>query len=224
MVDRPDNVAGFGQILRLRTARRNGCACDKPHRSRQSYITLFGSERDEGHGEMKVAVLGAGVVGCATAYMLARKGHEVTVVDRRDRPGMEASFANGGLMTPSDASPWNSPGTVRQLGKMLFDPNPTLKINPSVIPSIVGWGLRFLANSTYERHKANMISNIRIARLSLEVLRSIRQTAALDYDQTTRGTMRVFPRGGRMSEFVQMCREMQGKRSAEARRIVCAES
>ncbi|WFU40083.1 D-amino acid dehydrogenase [Bradyrhizobium sp. CB82] len=158
---------------------------------------------------MKVAVLGAGVVGCATAYMLATKGHEVTVVDRRDRPGMETSFANGGLMTPSDASPWNSPGTVRQLGKMLFDHNPTLKINPSAIPSMVSWGLRFLANSTYERHKANMISNIRIARLSLEALRSIRQTAHLNYDQTTRGTMRVFPHGGRMPEFVQMCREMQ---------------
>lgn len=158
---------------------------------------------------MKVAVLGAGVVGSATAYMLAKEGHEVTVIDRRDRPGMETSFANGGLMTPSDSSPWNSPGTIRHVGKMLFDGSSPLKINPSAIPSLVGWGLRFLANSTYERHKANMVSNIRIARLSLDVLRSIRETATLNYDQTTRGTMRVFPRGGRMSEFIRMCREME---------------
>lgn len=158
---------------------------------------------------MKVVVLGAGVVGCATAYMLARNGHEVTVVDRRDRPGMETSFANGGLVTPSDASPWSSPRTVRQLGRMLSNRNSTLKINPSAIPSTIGWGLRFLAHSTYERHRANMIANIKIARLSLETLRSIRQSAPLNYDQTTLGTMRVFPRGGRMSEFVEMCREMQ---------------
>ncbi|MBM2713588.1 D-amino acid dehydrogenase [Mesorhizobium caraganae] len=158
---------------------------------------------------MKVAVLGAGVVGSATAYMLAKEGHEVTVVDRCDRPGMETSFANGGLMTPSDASPWNSPGTVRQIGRMLFGSKSTLKINPSAIPSILGWGLKFLANATYERHKANMISNIRIAKLSMDALRSIRQTARLNYDQTTRGTMRVFPCGGRISEFVQMCHEMQ---------------
>jgi len=158
---------------------------------------------------MKVAVLGAGVVGSATAYMLAKEGHEVTVVDRCDRPGMETSFANGGLMTPSDSSPWNSPGTIKRLGKMLFDSNSTLKINPSAVPSIVGWGLKFLSNSTYARHKANMIANIRIASLSLQTLRSIRQTSDLDYDQTERGTMRVFPRDGRMSEFVQMCREMQ---------------
>ncbi|WP_026622810.1 D-amino-acid dehydrogenase (plasmid) [Ensifer sp. WSM1721] len=158
---------------------------------------------------MKVAVLGAGVVGSATAYMLANDGHEVTVIDRRSRPGMETSFANGGLMTPSDSSPWNSPGTVRRLGKMLFDSHSTLKINPSAVPSIVGWGLKFLSNSTYARHKSNMIANIRIASLSLETLRSIRQTSTLNYDQTVRGTMRVFPRDGRMSEFVQMCREMQ---------------
>ncbi|MDK1494578.1 D-amino acid dehydrogenase [Sinorhizobium sp. 7-81] len=158
---------------------------------------------------MKVAVLGAGVVGSATAYMLAKDGHEVTVVDRCDRPGMETSFANGGLMTPSDSSPWNSPGTIKRLGKMLFDSNSTLKINPSAVPSIVAWGLKFLANSTYERHKANMIANIRIASLSLETLRNIRKTSTLDYDQTTRGTIRVFPRDGRMAEFVQMCSEMQ---------------
>ncbi|MDQ0562965.1 D-amino-acid dehydrogenase [Rhizobium mesoamericanum] len=158
---------------------------------------------------MKVAVLGAGVVGSATAYMLARDGHEVTVVDRCNRPGMETSFANGGLMTPSDSSPWNSPGTMKRLGKMLFDGHSTLKINPSAMPSIVNWGVKFLANSTCERHKANMIANIRIASLSLETLRRIRKSSTLNYDQTTSGTMRVFPRDGRMAEFVQMCREMQ---------------
>ncbi|HSD35169.1 MAG TPA: FAD-dependent oxidoreductase, partial [Alphaproteobacteria bacterium] len=31
---------------------------------------------------MRIVVLGAGVVGAATAYCLAREGHEVTVVDR----------------------------------------------------------------------------------------------------------------------------------------------
>ncbi|UVK35932.1 D-amino acid dehydrogenase (plasmid) [Mesorhizobium sp. AR10] len=158
---------------------------------------------------MRVAVLGAGVVGSATAYMLAKDGHDVVVVDRCNRPGMETSFANGGLMTPSDSSPWNSPGTVKRLGKMLFDSHSTLKINPSAVPSIVGWGLKFLANSTAGRHKENMIANIRIATLSLNTLRNIRLSNTLNYDQTTRGTMRVFPRDGHMSEFVKMCREMQ---------------
>lgn len=158
---------------------------------------------------MKVAVLGGGVVGTTTAYMLSKAGCEVVVIDRCERPGMETSFANGGLMAVSDSSPWNSPGTVKRLGKMLFGRSSTLKINPGAVPSMLGWGLRFLANSTWRLHRENMISNIRLAKLSLDTLRSIRETSDLRYDKTTRGTMRLFPRGGRMNEFVQMCIDMQ---------------
>jgi glycine/D-amino acid oxidase-like deaminating enzyme len=42
---------------------------------------------------MKVLVLGAGVVGVASAYYLARAGHDVTVIERRDQAGLETSFA-----------------------------------------------------------------------------------------------------------------------------------
>jgi D-amino-acid dehydrogenase len=44
---------------------------------------------------MKALVLGAGVVGTATAWYLAARGYEVTVIDRREGPGLETSFANG---------------------------------------------------------------------------------------------------------------------------------
>ena len=49
---------------------------------------------------MRIVVLGAGVVGMATAYCLAREGHEVVVVDRQPGPGRETSFANAGLIAP----------------------------------------------------------------------------------------------------------------------------
>ena len=42
---------------------------------------------------MKILVLGAGVIGTSTAWYLAGHGHEVTVVDRREGPGLETSFA-----------------------------------------------------------------------------------------------------------------------------------
>ena len=45
---------------------------------------------------MKVIVLGAGVVGTASAWYLADAGHEAVVVERREGPGLETSFANGG--------------------------------------------------------------------------------------------------------------------------------
>ena len=54
---------------------------------------------------MRVAVLGAGVVGVASAYYLARAGHEVTVIDRRPAAALETSFANAGEISPGYASP-----------------------------------------------------------------------------------------------------------------------
>src|SRR5256885_22652 len=46
-----------------------------------------------------IVVVGAGVIGCATAYELARRGASVEIVD--DRPaGMGATQASAGLLAP----------------------------------------------------------------------------------------------------------------------------
>ena len=49
---------------------------------------------------MRVVVLGAGVIGVSTAWHLARAGAEVVVLERRDGPGLETSFANAGHVSP----------------------------------------------------------------------------------------------------------------------------
>ena len=59
---------------------------------------------------MRVAVVGAGVVGVTTAYELASDGHEVTVLERRGGVAAEASFANAGIVAPGYVTPWAAPG------------------------------------------------------------------------------------------------------------------
>jgi D-amino-acid dehydrogenase len=49
---------------------------------------------------MRIAVIGAGIVGVTTAYELALDGHEVTVLERRGSVAGETSFANAGLVAP----------------------------------------------------------------------------------------------------------------------------
>jgi len=68
---------------------------------------------------MKIAVLGAGVVGVTSAWYLARAGHEVTVFDRQEAVAMETSFANGGQISTSHAEPWANPATPKQVLKWL---------------------------------------------------------------------------------------------------------
>ena len=58
---------------------------------------------------MRVAVLGAGVVGVTAAWYLAGAGHDVIVIDRQPAPAQETSFANGGQISASHAEPWANP-------------------------------------------------------------------------------------------------------------------
>jgi len=68
---------------------------------------------------MKIAIVGAGIVGVTTAYELASDGHEVSVFEQRSAAAEEASFASAGLLAPALLTPWAQPamgaGTLRQL-------------------------------------------------------------------------------------------------------------
>ena len=48
---------------------------------------------------MRVAVIGAGIVGVTTAHELALQGHEVVVFERQSSVAAEGSFADGGLLS-----------------------------------------------------------------------------------------------------------------------------
>ena len=59
---------------------------------------------------MRVAVIGAGIVGVTTAFELARDSHQVTVFERRASVAEETSFANAGVVAPGYVTPWAAPG------------------------------------------------------------------------------------------------------------------
>src|SRR5205814_309359 len=67
--------------------------------------------RPEGLGEvanltMRVLILGAGVIGTTTAWYATESGHEAIVLDRREGPALETSFANGGQISAGHSEPW----------------------------------------------------------------------------------------------------------------------
>ena len=67
---------------------------------------------------MKIAIVGAGIVGVTTAYELASDGHEVSVFEQRSAAAEEASFATAGLLAPHLLSPWAVPGFGQPLRLM----------------------------------------------------------------------------------------------------------
>jgi len=65
-----------------------------------------------------VVVLGAGMVGVCVAWHLARRGHAVTLVDRR-APGQETSFGNAGLIQREAVRPRPFPRDAATMWRLL---------------------------------------------------------------------------------------------------------
>lgn len=141
---------------------------------------------------MRVVVIGSGLQGVATAWFLASRGCEVTVLERGEVVAGATSYANAGMLTPSMADPWNAPGVLGHLLGSLGREDASFLLRLRALPSILGWGLAFLRNASPARFRANMEKNLRLASYSLEVLGELRSSLGLHYDERRNGTIKVF--------------------------------
>ena len=141
---------------------------------------------------MKVLILGSGVIGVTSAYYLAKAGHEVTVVDRQPKPGLETSFANAGEVSPGYSSPWAGPGVPVKAIKWLLMKHGPLVIRPNPDPVMWWWLVKMLRNCTAERYAVNKSRMIPIAEYSRDCLRSLRTEIGIRYDERSQGTLQLF--------------------------------
>src|SRR5258708_15593945 len=93
---------------------------------------------------LRVAVLGAGVVGLATAHYLARDGHAVTVVDRNDGVGLETSYANGAQLSYSYVAPLAGPGVLPKIPPWLLRRDSPLRFYPALDVQQWRWLIEFV--------------------------------------------------------------------------------
>ncbi|MFC3532110.1 NAD(P)/FAD-dependent oxidoreductase [Vogesella facilis] len=98
------------------------------------------------HRPEHVIVVGAGIVGIASALQLRLAGCRVTLLDRGE-PAMETSYGNAGAFAVSDIIPLAEPGVLRKVPGWMFDPLGPLALRWRYLPSLTPWLLRFLAAS-----------------------------------------------------------------------------
>ena len=105
---------------------------------------------------MHVVVIGAGIVGAATALEMLRDGHQVTILEPGDPGGEQAaSYGNGTLLNPSSVIPVSSPGIWKKVPGYLRDPLGPLAIRWSYLPKLMPWLTRFIrAGSTVAKLEA----------------------------------------------------------------------
>ncbi|WP_295142443.1 FAD-dependent oxidoreductase [uncultured Reyranella sp.] len=89
-----------------------------------------------------VIVIGAGIVGAATARALQRNGHSVTLLDSAE-PGNATSFGNAGFLSVDSLIPLARPATLKKVPQMLMDRNGPLTLHPPSLPWLLPWMARF---------------------------------------------------------------------------------
>jgi D-amino-acid dehydrogenase len=89
-------------------------------------------------------LVGAGIVGCCTAYALAREGWRVTLVDAKSSPAQGASHANGAQLSYSYVEPLASPATLAALPSYLLSPDSPLRWRPRAEWAHLRWLAAFV--------------------------------------------------------------------------------
>lgn len=142
--------------------------------------------------DIRAVVIGGGVIGITTAHELVSRGITTELLEAREDLALETSFANGSLLTPSMADPWNSPGVWKHLLTSLGDPGSAVKLRLKALPGMGLWGLRFLCNSRARAHDAATRASFMLAAASVRRFDALRAGLPLAFDQSDMGTLKIF--------------------------------
>ncbi|MEP7298206.1 MAG: FAD-dependent oxidoreductase [Burkholderiales bacterium] len=132
---------------------------------------------------MKVAVIGAGIIGVTTAYELASDGHQVTVFERRGSVAAETSFANAGLVAPGYVTPWAAPGMPGKVLKHLLSQHAPVRIRGLPLSS-VPWLWRWWRACRLRTYQANRLRMQRLAIYSRDRLHQLTAGLKLEYERS----------------------------------------
>jgi D-amino-acid dehydrogenase len=127
-----------------------------------------------------VVVIGGGLVGLSTALMLQQRGASVTVIDSNEL-GSGAAKGNAGYMCTSLVAPLAAPGQIKKAITSIRDPYNPLRVRPSAVPGMIGWGLRFAKASTTHAYEEGRAALVRFNAHNAEVLNQFK-AAGIEFE------------------------------------------
>ena len=142
-----------------------------------------------------VAVIGAGIIGAATALELLHDGHRVSLIEPGDPGGEQAaSYGNGCWLSTASVVPMSAPGIWRKVPGWLADPSGPLTIRWRYLPRLLPWLVRFLrAGATEARVMATGRALRPLIADAPERHRRLAETAGVGSLIQRQGLLYVFP-------------------------------
>lgn len=144
---------------------------------------------------MHVAVLGAGAVGVSSAYYLAARGYDVTLIDKAAAPAAGTSYANGGQLAYSFADALAQPSLLPTIPGLIGGRDPAMHVSVFAKPPLLGWGMSFLAQCTARRARANTRAVLDLARQSAVCLDDLRERTGIQFSFVRSGKLMLLPAG-----------------------------
>lgn len=138
-----------------------------------------------------IAIVGGGVIGVATAVELARRGAQVTVLER-DRVGHGCSYGNAGWLTPSQAVPLANPSMLLKSFRWMLDPESPLYIQPRPDPAFIRWLLEFLLASRKSKFERGAAALVELCRVSVDMWEDIAKRAGEPFGFERHGLLAVY--------------------------------
>lgn len=99
-----------------------------------------------------VIVLGAGMVGVATALALRDDGHDVVIVDRK-APGRETSYGNAGIIQTEAVEPYALPRDLASLVRIALGRGNDVRYHLAALPALAPALWSYFRASRTDRHR-----------------------------------------------------------------------
>jgi len=132
---------------------------------------------------MKIAIVGAGIIGVTTAFELSNDGHEVTVFERHGSVAQESSFANAGVIAPGAVTPWAAPGMPAKVARYLFSRHAPVRISLPLSTAELAWIWKWWRACNLDGYLRNRARMQRLAFYSRERLQMLTDYLELAYDR-----------------------------------------
>ena len=140
-------------------------------------------------------MIGGGVIGVACAVELARRGAQVTVLER-DRVGHGCSYGNAGWLTPSQAVPLANPAMLLKSFKWMLDPESPLYIQPRLDPAFLRWLIEFLLASRQPKFERGAAALVELCRVSIDYWEDLAKRTATPFGFERHGLLAVYENPG----------------------------
>ncbi len=134
---------------------------------------------------MKIAVVGAGIIGITSAYELAHDGHEVTVYERRGAAAEESSFSNAGVLSPGYVTPWAAPGMPWKVIQQMASSHAAFRLKLPLAGADLAWLWRFWRACDLEKFVRHRTALQQLAFYSRSQRHAITESLGLEYDRSS---------------------------------------